>query len=51
MRTQVRPLLDSQDDNCNLAASQVLLIAKIFVGGKQQIESGGLGGIQQVAVP
>jgi hypothetical protein len=48
--TDKTPSVSSEDDDCNLAGGQVLLINQIFVGRQQDIEFGFLGCTQQFPV-
>lgn len=50
MELNLRPLLAAQDDDGNSAASNILLIAHVSIGGEHDIESRCLGRIQQIAV-
>jgi hypothetical protein len=43
MKTQTRPLLQTQNHDSNLAARKILLIAHVLVGCEQYFESIGFG--------
>jgi hypothetical protein len=50
MQFHDRPLRRAEDDKGDAAASQVLLVAHVFIGGDNDIETGRLGSGQKVAV-
>ena len=43
MQFHYRPLRRAEDDKGDAAASQVLLVAHVFIGGDNDIETGRLG--------
>ena len=43
MRTQIRPLLFTQNNDRDPAAREILLVAKILVGSEQQVKPSAFG--------
>ena len=50
MRLKGWPLLNPDDNDCDGPAGHVLLMPYVLVGGQEDLETGVLGGGQQVAV-
>jgi hypothetical protein len=50
VRFELRPLLLSQDNNCDTTACEILLVTHILIGRQQYVEPGSLCCSQQIAI-